>query len=219
MLVSLLRQAVLCLTLSGLLAVTAHAQTTGSLSAAIIDANWNNANWIYSNSSVESNVAVLTPLAQNNVVMAQWFLADALARQGKDSEAAVWLYSASLATRMDGALCRQKQTETIEYRFLQMFAPQFARLRANETYRRNALTSAIRYHGTRLQASNQPDWVCRLVAHETARPGRALRNSMARNQVWMDTRKRVFEEYKKQTGLDFSRSPDLIKINPVSQGR
>ncbi len=201
----------------------AHAQSHPTLSTAIMDANWNDSNWFYQNSSIDQNIATLTPLAQNNVVMAQWFLADALARQGRDAEATVWLYSASLATRMDSALCRQKDAETIEYRFLHTFANQFSRLRANEVNRSNALNSAIRFHSTRLQASNQSDWVCRLVVHETKRAPskkpRPIKIPVAKSETWMETRQRVFEEYKKQTGMDFSKTPDLIPITRPTQSR
>lgn len=199
-------------------AAQAHAQTP-TLTTAILDANWNDSNWLYASATPEQNVAVLTPLAQNNVIMAQWFLADSLARQGRDAEATVWLYSASMATRMDASLCRQKEAQSIEYRFLQGFSPQFARLRANQTNRTQALRSAVRFHGERLANSNQSDWVCRLVAHETKRPAtrkpRAYKLAIARPESWLDYRTKVFEEYKKQTGLDFSKSPDAILISPI----
>lgn len=192
-----------------------------TLTSAIMDANWNDSNWLYSNASPDYNIAVLTPLAQNNVIMAQWFLADALARQGRDLEATTWLYSASLATRMDASICRQKEASTIEYRFLQTFSPQFARLRAHEKNRTQALRSAIRFHGERLQSSNQPAWVCRLVTLEVKRPPskkpRIIKIALAKQDSWVELRTRVFDEYKKQTGLDFTRSPDALLITPVTQ--
>lgn len=216
MLCSLLVRSALIFALAG--GAAAQAQTP-NLTTAIMDANWNDSNWLYTHAPVDQNVAVLTPLAKNNVIMAQWFLADALAQQGKDAEASVWLYSASLATRMDASLCRQKEAQSIEYRFLQTFAPQFARLRANQQNRTQALRSAIRFHGAHLQNSNQPDWVCRLIAHEIKRPAgkkpRAIRIPLAKQEVWLDNRTRVYDEYKKQTGLDFSRTPDAIPITPV----
>lgn len=218
MLCSLLVRSALILALAGVGAVHAQAQTP-TLTTAIMDANWNNANWLYAQAPVEQNIAVLTPLAKNNVIMAQWFLADALAQQGKDAEASVWLYSASLATRMDASLCRQKEAQSIEYRFLQTFAPQFARLRANQQNRTQALRSAIRFHGAHLQNSNQPDWVCRLVSHEVTRPAakkpRPVRIPLVKQESWLGNRTRVYDEYKMQTGLDFSRTPDAIPITPV----
>lgn len=182
------------------------------LNHAIAQANWNNAMYYYQNTPLSQSIPVLKGLSENNVVMAQWFLADALAKTGKPEEASKWLYTASLGTRMDSKICRQRDADSVEYRFVHAFSRQFSPLRANDEYRRQGLTHALAFHKPRLGRSAQPDWVCRMVANESTKRTRTLTTPDRR---WEDTRTTVFEDYQKQSGLGQTRSPDLIRIHPV----
>ena len=179
---------------------------------AIAQANWNNALYQYQNTPVGQNIPLLKSLSENNVVMAQWFLADALARTGNPQEATKWLYTASLGTRMDSKICRTRAAETIEFRFIHVFSPQFSPLRANDQYRRHGLTQALAFHGARLSKSSHPDWACRMIANESTRKVRTLTTPESR---WMDARNSVLKDYREQAGLGKTRSPDLIRIHQV----
>lgn len=193
-------------------AASAAAQTSPALEQAVTSARLEAVQLVYASTAVPLSVATLRPMAQANHVLAQWLLADALAQQHQDREAAHWLYSASLGTRMDAALCRMRDAKTMEFRLLQSSTARFDALRRNEALRRDALSSAIAFHRTRLARSAEPGWVCRLVAAESRRP---LKQPLEPVETWQARRAAVLVEYQKQTGLDFSRSPDLFRITPL----
>lgn len=203
------RQILACLLL---LFSSSAAASTDELHHAIAQAHWGNALYHYQRTPVSQSVPLLKLLAENNVVMAQWFLADALAKTGQPQEATRWLYTASLGTRMDSKVCRASGADTVEYRFVHVFSDQFSPLRANDEYRRHGLTQALAFHSSKLGKSSHADWVCRLLAHESPRRARVLTTAESR---WMNSRQAVFKDYREQSGLGQARTPDLIRINPV----
>ena len=172
-------------------------------------ANWQESVAAYRATPLQQSTPVLRALSQNNNVMAQWFLADALALQGQHVEATYWLYSASLGTRMDSTLCLQDNANTLEGRFVKQFSRQFDVLRANDRWRRQGLERAVEFHRQRLQGSKSPTWVCQLLQHE--RPT-ALRYPWHDTPYWLNLREQAFKSYQSQTGLDFSRTPDLYQM-------
>lgn len=189
-----------------------HAQVGPDLQRAVLSSNWNQINQAYRTTPTQTSIPVLRKMANENYVIAQWLLADALALQGQDAEATTWLYMASLGTRMDASLCRNKNSTLIEYRFLDAFRPQFDRIRVHPQNRYNALMQSVAFHKGRLRQSADPTWVCSMVAQETKRPSKNLTVS---SEAWPNNRQRILVEYQKQTGLDFSRTPDLFEMTPV----
>lgn len=200
-------------TLLSLLAIPAgaHAQDARALQASLVDSNWAQAHQAYQSTPYQASVPLLREMAAGNHTMAQWFLADALAQLGQDKEATLWLYTASLGTRMDASICKGKRAGLVEYRFLEAFLPRFDRLRANDAHRREALMGALSHHKQHPSTAN-PTWVCQMVAHELRRPpSRPFINQTE----WATVRQRVMIDYQRQTGLNFSRSPDLIDLTPL----
>jgi hypothetical protein len=193
---------------------SAGAQTASDLQRSLIQAHWFPAHQAYQATPFQISIPVLRQMANDNYVIAQWFLADALAHQGQDEEATAWLYTASLGTRMDASLCKMRSSMHVEYRFLDAFRPQFDRIRKHEKNRYNALQKAVAFHRARSGQSAAPDWVCSMVGVEAKRP---LRQPAYDRKTWQTARVRVLEDYQKQTGLDFSRSPDLFQITPVTK--
>ena len=182
------------------------------LKQAIETANWQEAMANYQATPLAQSIPLLRGMAERNVVMAQWFLADAMAIAGKGEEAARWLYSASLGTRMDAELCRMDEAKVVEYRFIRAFSARFQAVRANPAWRRSGLRAAVAFHRDRLQHSAHSEWVCQMVAREAQK---VPRKPLKPQKQWEDARARVMEEYQHETGMDFSRSPDLFKINPA----
>lgn len=174
--------------------------------------HWVQAHYSYQSTPFSVSIPVLRQMANDNHVIAQWFLADALAYQEQDEEATIWLYTASLGTRMDASLCKPKASNFVEFRFLEAFRPQFDRLRKNEKNRYNALQRAIAFHRTRVSKSASPTWVCSLVSIEAKRP---MKSPVFEEHEWENLRYRTLLDYQKQTGLDFSKSPDLFKFTPA----
>lgn len=212
---SLLKTIAALLLAGGLaLATPAPAQTASELQRSLDQGHWFQAHHSYQSTPFQVSIPVLRQMANNNHVMAQWFLADALAHQGQDEEATQWLYTASLGTRMDASLCKMKAATFVEFRFLDTFRPQFDRLRKNDRNRYNALQRAVAFHRSRVAKSASPTWVCSMVAIEAKRP---MRNPAFEDRQWEQFRYRALQEYQKQTGLDFSRSPDLFPITPVKR--
>lgn len=179
---------------------------------AIQDADWQAAMASYQATPAPQAIAALRAMAEGNVVMAQWFLADALAATGKGEEAARWLYSASLGTRMDASVCRIKEAQLVEYRFIRAFSRHFDPVRANPRWRRTGLEAAVAFHRSRMDRSAGSQWVCQLVAREIHK---VPRNPLRPEKQWAKARERVMEDYQRETGMDFSRTPDLFRINPA----
>lgn len=192
---------------------SAGAQTATDLQRSLVQAHWFPAHQAYQATPFQVSIPVLRQMANDNYVIAQWFLADALAHQGQDEEATAWLYTASLGTRMDASLCKMRTSQHVEYRFLDVFRPQFDRIRKHEKNRYNALQKAVAFHRARIDQSTAPDWVCSMVGFEAKRPPKQPTYD---RKSWQAARTRVLEDYQKQTGLNFSRSPDLFKITPVT---
>lgn len=185
------------------------AAASDDLARAIVSAHWDAAHRAYARMAPSQSIKALRPLATDNVVMSQWFLADALAQQGAKEEAARWLYTASLGTRLDASICVMRAADLVESRFAHAYDVRFRTLRRDEPRRREALKQAVVFHDQRRQRSKQPDWVCQLVNQEAGKPrGRIT----VPEQRWPAQRERALQEYRRQTGLDFSRSPDLIPI-------
>ena len=125
-------------------AASAGAQTATDLQRSLVQAHWFPAHQAYQATPFQVSIPVLRQMANDNYVIAQWFLADALAHQGQDEEATAWLYTASLGTRMDASLCKMRTSQHVEYRFLDVFRPQFDRIRKHEKNRYNALQKAAK---------------------------------------------------------------------------
>lgn len=191
----------------------AFASNTSRLHEAISQASWNNSMYYYRSTPIQESLPFLRTLAENNVVMAQWFLADALAEIGNPQEAAKWLYTASLGTRMDARICRLRASENVEYRFATAFSKNFDPIRADDEHRRYGLVNALAFHKQRTEKSSHPDWVCRMVQGESNRKTRTM---VMAEKSWENTRKGVFDDYERQSGLANMRSPDLIRIHPVN---
>lgn len=183
------------------------------LHEAISRANWNDSMYYYRSIPIRDSLPLLRTLSENNVVMAQWFFADALAETGNPQEAAKWLYAASLGTRMDAKICRLRESENVEYRFASAFSKNFAPIRADDEHRRYGLTNALAFHKRRIGKSSHPDWVCRMVQGESRRKTRTMVIVESR---WEGMRKGVYDDYEKQSGLANARTPDLIRIHPVN---
>lgn len=178
-----------------------------ALEQAILSSDLPKAMKAYAETPLSVSIPVLTSMAQSNVVMAQWFLADALAQTHQDPEATLWLYTASLGTRMDASICRIRGSKGLEYIFVQTFSKEFDRLRENEKLRREALSRAVAFHQRRAIQSAIPNWTCTITSSWLKRPPS---NNMLPQADWQSARQKEIRSYQKQTGLDFSKSPDLF---------
>ena len=204
------RLAASILLIGGLLGTNAWAHTPEDLRRSIDQASWHESNIVYRSIPVQQSTPILQSLAEKNQVMAQWFLADALARQGRYEDATFWLYTASLGTRMDSRICFHDNAPNVEGRFIHQFSARYERLRTNDGWRRQGLERAVAFHRNRLEGSHFTPWVCRLLQQEF---GSALTNPWHSESYWLSMREKAFKDYQHQTGLDFSRTPDLYQMS------
>lgn len=202
------------LTLGGF-SLTANAQNNLSqlkseLHDAIIRTDVARAFNIYPQIPLSEKTPLLQELSNQNIVLAQWFLSDSLIAQGRKREGLNWLYTASLGTRMDMAICKSKDAKFLEGNFLNYFSNAVNQVRYDEVNRRDALNFALLFHSSKKSNSYIPEWACYLT---TPTPKAGRRVLYSQNQTtWFNIREKVYLEYQRNAGFDTSKPLELFKI-------
>lgn len=111
----------------------------------------------------------LQPWAEKNLTVAQWLYAEALYKEQRYEESAMWTYTAFFFTRYDASLCLNKEALNLEKVIVDSYSKVVNKSREDKEIINIAVGKTIDYlknYDTSYLTTRDPDWICDMVDNQ-----------------------------------------------------
>lgn len=184
-----------------MLACASASASPAQLRKALEDKNYATAGAIVQRAPPGQHRALLTAVAKQNLVPAQWLLAGDYWRAGQTDKAVSWAFLARMGTLLDSSVCLDRRAEQVDSYVAHSYQAIFVRGASDPALEQRALREASAFHQQVIARPMDPEWTCRYWGAIDPQK-RQVKTNPTNNNKMLEERKRALQRVLRRGRID-----------------